>query len=354
MMSTDGSIHNLNKDMWDVDDMTMAVAAKEIKRNSKNKSFNVFVVDHPITGKSEFSSLLNSIKTNQNNIPDGARFQIAVKTVDHWSMIDVERTTQGFNFFVLDDSNDLAKIQIVDALKIKFYNNSKIWQYDHPIKDNTKPYTHTNLKYLQNDEHSCSRFVLDHIFHLSQIDVFKKLNLAKCQKNSQGIYVVNQNNLPTKMASIYRNVQSYTLLSSLPQRLRSFVFNKKGQTVETAARSGEKQQEFVATNGQKVQSKINVSVENKKQSFITSVQDAAEKMPDLLREKVKKTRSYATYFNDKINCEALKNRDVTIKIRQPFSFNLFKIFKSRSSTNSSVQENTNNQQPSINKKQKTP
>jgi hypothetical protein len=285
MKTEDEVLRDLDIDKWSQDSVNAVLATKAEKRAAKGLVLNCYSLDiNPRDDKPDerynednITSFADSIyeKAAQLKEDETLRFQVAIKVNDvHWSALDIEVSNKGVKMLNIDalgdESGITAAVDIFTNLAKKYPNYSEgspefkfMW-----LKHDTISGSYDKVQGIQYDNESCSRFTLDHLFHLANIDSFALLeaneNNFRRYSFSKQLKSFDASNMPKEFAFLYRDTQSKTSFASLPAHLKSQMINKKGQTLE---------QSEVAYTGEKIvggtSKTANLAIEHKKKGFST-------------------------------------------------------------------------------------
>lgn len=258
MPNEDVVLSGLNEGIWSQETVNAVIAAKAGKRATKGLTLNCYSLDINARAdedekfnKAHLNAFANSIYERAQTLADGEtfRFQVAVKVNNvHWTAVDMEVANNSVKMLNLDAMGDESGISAAEEMFHQLadkYPNSD----DADAADNFK-YSYLKLKLIdgthdktqgvQYDNNSCSRFTLDHLFHLSNMDTFqalendqafKKYKLYDEGRTHRIVQSFDSNTMPREFAFLYRNTQSKTSFASLPDELKQQVINKKGQTL---------------------------------------------------------------------------------------------------------------------------
>lgn len=271
----------LDEGIWSQTSVNAVIAAKVEKRAERGLTLNCYSLD--VAARDDKDERLNekvldtfadSIYKQAQALKDGEkiRFQVAVKVNKaHWTAVDVEVTNSGVKMLNVDAMGDEAGIGAAETMFHKLadkYPNSKnsdqfkfAWLRHADMKND-------KVQGIQYDSNSCSRFTLDHLFHLSNMDPFALLDaqdksLRKYAFDSQ-LRSFDSASMPKEFAFLYRDTQSKTSFNSLSDDLKGQVINKKGQTLEESEAAHSRTVEI------KGESKVNnQAILNKKEGFIS-------------------------------------------------------------------------------------
>jgi hypothetical protein len=286
-------MNELNENIWSPEVMALAIAAKKKARSEKNEVFNCFVLDRE-AWEDELLKFISYLKDSLTSLPDKTRLQLAVRQGVHWTAFDIQVVDGNLNIFCLDAiGNSSAEDATYEFLKN--FPQAKIYFYKSDLFFDIIRYEFRQ-RAIQYDNFSCSRFTLDHLFHLSRIDlftIFEKQNLEKIGP----ISVVSTENLTGPLASIFRNTQSWAVLNSLPSEMQNQVINKKGQPLLESARAHSKM------IGGKL---LNQSIEYKKGVFIKKITQFASKLSPLEIKNIQEKRQGFDYLKQELLVKKIK------------------------------------------------
>lgn len=278
-------LRGLDIDKWSQDSVNAVLATKAEKRAFKGLVLNCYSLDiNPRDDKLDekynednITSFVDSIYEKAAHLKDDEilRFQVAIKVNDvHWSAVDMEVSNKDVKMLNIDALGDESGIDAAVDIFLKLAEKYPNYSKDSPefkfmwLKHDTIRGAEDKVQGIQYDNESCSRFTLDHLFHLGNIDSFA---LLEANENKFRGYSFNKqlksfdaSNMPKEFAFLYRNTQSKTSFASLPAHLKSQMINKKGQTLEQseAAYTGEK----IVRGASKT---ANLAIEHKKTGFST-------------------------------------------------------------------------------------
>jgi hypothetical protein len=298
-------IDSLDKHSWDIENVRWVVQQKVQKRQEKGNPLLLYTMDSledrflapngcldSEKVKQEMSSLANTLFNLTRSSEKPVRFQLIIRSCrpNHYSAVDIEIIKQGVKFFNYDSagldcyfsSNRLYPL--FDSLASKFDD-----------KTNCIFYRVNPKKSIQMDGHSCTRFALDALFHLSNMNVFELLQNRPHEliqhdcpteddfyhkHNGVGSLVdLAVESIPIEFAFLFRNIQSFEEYAELPERFKSAVINKKEQTLEKS----------IVRHTEEVKVRTEVKRQNraayyKKDNYASDVLAAYDKNPSLFTE----------------------------------------------------------------------
>ncbi|MFJ1268626.1 hypothetical protein ACD661_08685 [Legionella lytica] len=280
---------DLDEGIWSQESVNAVIAAKVEKRAAKGLILNCYSLDvAPRDDEDErlnedaMATFADSIYQQAQALKDGEqiRFQVAVKVNKaHWTAVDVEVTNSGVKMLNVDAMGDESGIKAAEAMFHQLAN-----KYPDPTNAEQFKFTwlrHADMKNekvqgIQYDNNSCSRFTLDHLFHLSNMDSFALLeaqekSLRKYPFDAQ-LRSFDSNSMPKEFAFLYRDTQSKTSFNSLSEDVKGQVINKKGQTLEESEAAHS--QTVVIKNESKVN---NQAILNKKAGFTADARALADR-----------------------------------------------------------------------------
>jgi len=215
-----------DKEFWNRDQMTVALYAKMMSRDSKGGApIRPFVAqfdpDNPKT--SEFGKLVDGLKDkiNSGEIKEGERFQVAVQNGAHWTAIDAKIINGEPHFFVMDAAQQ-STVELVNTLTDAF-PKSPVYEYN----DKT-------VSQLQFDDNSCSRFTIDHLAVMSRDeDLFERLQQESDKNTFRNLnheggknFMVPSKHLPP---GVFRMLQSHSTLDKVDDGLKDGVSSPSKQ-----------------------------------------------------------------------------------------------------------------------------
>ncbi|EHL32831.1 hypothetical protein [Legionella drancourtii] len=254
----DEVLSGLDDDIWSQETVNAVIAAKAEKRATKGLTLNCYSLDvgaredeNEKFNEEHINAFADSIYERAQTLADGEifRFQVAVKVNNvHWTAVDMEVSNNSVKALNLDAMGDESGISAAEAMFHQLadkYPNSN----DAAAADNFK-FTWLKLKIIdgtydktqgiQYDNNSCSRFTLDHLFHLANIDTFRalnadqafrKYNIIEQDRKHRIVQSFDSSTMPKEFSFLYRDTQSKTSFASLPDNIKQQVVNKKGQTL---------------------------------------------------------------------------------------------------------------------------
>lgn len=316
-ISKEDILKQISEAKWDKEVMTCAIAAKIEKRTKKGNPFQCFVLERkdPEEGEDELISFLTQLKKNIENVRDGTRFQLAIKTGEHWTACDMLIKKGCPEIFILDAANTQSALAHLDEALNKIFPGMKTYCYvPDQIIDPTDP-REVRDRLIQFDNTSCSFFTLDHIFHLSKVNVFQYLHEAKLKglRSIPNYFKVNPENCPPQLAFLFRNTQSWTVIDSLPNHLKTQVVNKKGQTLLQSILSHSQE----VKKDDKPTKKLNKSANYKREKFSQSVVDFIADKNDKELNHIIQNRTGAHLFK---LAEKKESKFEVKDAKTPFSF----------------------------------
>jgi len=207
------------KEFWNRDQMTVALYGMMTRRDDKGgPEICPFVVgfDPQNPKTSEFGKMLDGLKQSikSGEIEEGQRFQVAVQDGAHWTAIDAKIINGEPHFFVMDAAQSPTVSGLTEEITQAF---PKCTIYEFNDKD---------VKQLQFDDNSCSRFTLDHLSVMSKDDqLFERLGQNQNQfrnidKSGGKDFMVSSNNLP---AGVFRMLQSHSTLDKVSDEIKDGV-----------------------------------------------------------------------------------------------------------------------------------
>ena len=293
MLTREEVLENLQIDPWSPLAMNAVIASKAEKRALKGQDLHAYTLDiSPLdpereeVNKTQISDFANQLYEKALQTDSPIRIQLAVRTSNvHWSAVDLEVSKTGVKMLQIDaaaDPSATVGLFLFDELKDKFPDQEQSRYYT--LQHGDIPSDPEKPQSIQYDKDSCSRFALDIIFHMSNIqDPFTKFEEKELEvANSLDHFITpdrlpnlrlfNSRNIPTEFAMAYRGTQSKTSFQSLPNELHSHVINKKGQTLaESEAKHSEREsQGWVKSKSR------NKAMQHKKQGYVEDVTQALQ------------------------------------------------------------------------------
>jgi uncharacterized protein len=293
-------------------------------RFAKNKAFNGFVLHQESKNNNEFLTFLKMLKNNAKAIPPGTRIQLAVlnsyvdkryeellSTSDnppHWLTIDVLVGNNGhISSFVLDGVNYIGHEGVFNALK-KFFPSG-----DHYVfkVDEIELKGEKKRRYIQTQSKGCDTFAIDHARQLSQIDAQRLYDqeLAKCA-DSYGIIRPGDFLGDMKLTRVFRGMQSWSGLNSLPEEVKQTIVKESSQ--ESLIDYVKKRSKRV---GQENQTYVNRMIDKKS-----------------ARHKERRHHYFET-LSPEMRLNIMHGRQGYAYLQNPFLFDLSSVLSSKSSTN---------------------
>ncbi|KTD37688.1 Dot/Icm T4SS effector [Legionella nautarum] len=293
MKTEDDVLSGLDTDKWSQNSVNAVLAAKAEKLAVKGLVLNCYSLDidprddmpNEKYNEDNITSFVDSIYEKAAHLKDNEtlRFQVAIKVNDvHWTAVDMEVSNKSVKMLNIDALGDESGITAALDIFLKLAEKYPNYSTDSPefkfrwLKHGTIRGADDKVQGIQYDNESCSRFTLDHLFHLNNIDSFALLEAKENDFSeynfSKQVKSFDASNMPKEFAFLYRDSQSKTSFASLPDHLKSQVINKKGQTLETseAAHTGEK---IVKGTGKTA----NLAIEHKKTGFSTDARLLSKK-----------------------------------------------------------------------------
>ncbi len=232
------SSSNLDTEIWNAETVATVIKAKMQKINIKNKVMNCFVLqcENPITKDNEVGKFINalklSIEKNNFNAADD-RFQLMVQRGAHWTPLDITVKDSRLHIISIDSIGSFEEMLLLLNFKLNFPSAS-IYMYNAIENEGGVQ--------IQEDNCSCSRFSLDILFKLRNIDALGAIqenipktnpkSVPQLQKDHGPHYVLAPKDIPTAMAIIFRNVQSWDAIHKLPSNIQSALINKSGESLK--------------------------------------------------------------------------------------------------------------------------
>ncbi len=252
--------------LWNVETMTAVIEAKKQSRNEKGETMNCFVVKTDSDDGDELIKLLDKIKAHLPEL-EGQRFQIACQSSVHWWPIDMQVKNGKLQAIVMEAGFSPCTPSTINKIKSRF-PDSDVYAL---IPDEVKIGDKMRTRMLQADNNSCSRFTLEHIFHMQRHDMFalfdqhkasfaappplpantdyKNISQSDIRASDYEYYHVTLGNMPKEAAFLFRDTQSLSIIKSLSDELKSMVINKKGETLlESVERHTEASNQNVRLN----------------------------------------------------------------------------------------------------------
>jgi len=283
-------LSGLDEAKWSQKTVNAVIAEKAEKRAAKGLTLNCYSLDVAARqdldeqfNEDNISTFVDSVYARARDLKEDEtiRFQVAVKVNPaHWTSIDIEVSNNIVKMLNIDafgdETGNRAAESIFRGLATKYPNysehsdNFKFTWLKHASLDDTR------VQGIQYDDNSCSRFTLDHLFHLSNIDTFSLLEAHDAQltkyKFAPQLRSFDSSNMPKEFAFLYRDTQSKTSFESLPENLKKQVINKKGQTLEMSELA---HTEEIVDKGNTRQR--NQAIQHKKEGFAADVRNLSSK-----------------------------------------------------------------------------
>lgn len=248
----------------------LLISQKRESRLTKGKTFNAFVLDQAPTEKNnEFDIFLELLKKQAKNIPSGTRMQLIVHTghtdpqfdrdfyegghrqVSHWTVMDILVGTNGkISSFILDAANSVGYRRMRFKLKSTFPDGDHYYyradKVTVPTTAGKEPRKVT--RQIQTQDIGCRVFVIEHARQLSQIDTSslylmelpllsqKTKSLQPHKTFPKGRIIPGSFKGGEKLLKIFRSMQSWTSLESLPQSVQDTPIKESGATLVQEAK----------------------------------------------------------------------------------------------------------------------
>ncbi len=237
--------------LWDVNAMAAVIAAKKESRNVKGQVMNCFVLktDHA-KNDDELIKFLDNVKANIGNL-EGQRFQLACQSGDHWFPVDMQIKNGKVQAIIMEAGFSPCTGSTLNKIKARF-DDAEVYTF---LPDDVKIAGRNKTRMLQADNNSCSRFTLEHLFHMQTRDMFaifeaNKQAFAPPPRPAPGVpfnqiprdqirisdehdyYQVTPANMPKEAAFLFRDTQSLSIVGSLSDDIKNHVVNKKGETLQ--------------------------------------------------------------------------------------------------------------------------
>lgn len=335
-------LNDLSDNEWTPELMAVAIAAKQTRRAQKPLApINAFILDRQIPSYDEFITFYKDLLANMQNMPNGARFHLAVKVGDHWTFYDNAIIDGKLHIFNLD----AAGVERIDNLNkriqsllpagsiIYTYKSDLLYDENRNVVLNSEG--EERRRDIQMDTTRCPIYVLDYVSSLSRIDVFSFLknalkNIEQDPSKNVAVYYLTPDQIPIEMAVIFRTAQSEKVINSLPDTIKNAPVSKKDESLITYNQPksiDRKEQQFKS----KIEEFINASSEEELEKiimdrggvFISSNKDADElyhKMKSIFQPYVDKYKN--TSF---LNQDYITNTDY-YHIQQKFCDTFIKSF----------------------------
>ncbi len=244
------SIIDTKDRFWSAATVAAAIDAKKAQRQEKGRASNCFSLrlydtDAPASTPEEKKfELENFLKILQKSIKDGNfsnddlstnRFQLLVQNGAHWTPLDITIKNNKLYVISMDAAASNSEMASLNTIK-KYFPDTTFYSLGGECS-------------TQMDNNSCSRFSLDAIFKMQNIDdPISLLENHAAQSSPKSLknydtqftgkeYLLAPKDVPNEMAFLFRNVQSGTALDKLPDRLLDSPINKKKQTLRDYAES---------------------------------------------------------------------------------------------------------------------
>lgn len=276
-------------DIWSPEMVQAAIAAKKLNREAKGETLNAFSLDLYNPDRAprhqqnrtiddfnadNLNSFVESVCDRVMMLDAPVRLQIAARVNErHWTAIDIEISPDGVKMLLSDAAGDPDGSHAAEIMYDMFVEK---------FPGGNNQYFSFGVGEIQYDDFSCSRFTLDHIYHLSSIDTFKILDeninnfrtidLYNNDGTTKTLTMIEPNTLPTEMATLLKATQSKTKFNKIPEHLLQQKINKKGQSLQESELF---HTESVIENG--VTKEKNVAIHHKKDVYIQDVEKALQK-----------------------------------------------------------------------------
>ncbi len=211
-------------------EMRALMALKKQSRAKKNKEFNCFVTDHQ-----RLSQLLDTLKTNLAELPDGTRFQIAICSeldtmgrsttnigVEHWFMMDCTIKNNTLHTLTIDAANMEGKLMPALHLLTAKFPAGKHYYFKGK---------------MQHSSEDCQTFTHEHISLLSKINsnvLFKTLEMhTHNTENSLKYFTlkdIDSGDL-NLLVPLLRSMQSVSSIEHLTDKTKNQKVSEKGITL---------------------------------------------------------------------------------------------------------------------------
>lgn len=266
-------IENEEKEEWisgSFASQALLISQKRESRFNKGKTFNAFVLEQaPTEENNEFDFFLKLLKKQAREIPSGTRMQLIVYTgqtdpvydrdyyesghreVSHWTVVDILIGTKGkISSFILDAANSVGYRRMRSKLTSTFPDGDHYYYRADKVTVSTgkgkEPRKVTRL--IQTQDIGCRVFAIEHARQLSQIDTsslyLKELPLLSQQTQSlqphktfpTGRIIPGSFKGGEKLLKVFRSMQSWTSLESLPQSVKDTPIKESGATLVQEAK----------------------------------------------------------------------------------------------------------------------
>ena len=283
----DEIIEALKQDIWTPLVVQAVITSKEEKR--KDNTIQIYVLDVSVVGsvrpnETVIRQFVDEVFDFTTERGHPQRFELALKTSKvHWTAVDLVVTPKyGIKMLNIDASGDVSGVNACSVIFKVFKDKYTTQDAQHSefffLKHDDIPGT-DKQRQIQYDKISCSRFTLDILFHLTQLDSFSLLESKKTDfswsASRPDEYKFSITNMPTEMASILRNMQSKTAFYSLPDRFKNHIINKKG---ESLVASEQRHTEVIEIEGEK--KAVNCAIEHKRRGFVEDTVSYLTSTPD--------------------------------------------------------------------------
>lgn len=264
---------------WNADTVATVIAAKTEKRNLKDKPVNIFVlqVQDPVTNAREVDQFLAALKqsVDNGNFQNGDRFQIAAQCGAHWTPFDITIKDNKLHVVSIDAVGDPSEMETIRSIQ-RHFPTATMYSYQASATDTAA---------MQMDNCSCSRFALDILFKMQNIDVVAELeasakvtnpkNLNKNDNTRGAEFLLAPKDIPPAMAFIYRNTQSWTNIDAIPDVLKNSPTSKNGETLIEHAEKNSVQEQRKG-----VMKKVHKSADVQKDKMAAYTQEFINAHPD--------------------------------------------------------------------------
>ncbi|CDZ77768.1 hypothetical protein BN59_02058 [Legionella massiliensis] len=300
-MNTEQDVLNsLQDDIWSSLAVDAVIAEKVEKRAQRGQDLQMYSLEiQPRFREERFNmenvnTFVDAIHQQAMNSSKPIRVQLVVKTSNvHWTAMDIEVSQEGVKCINIDavaDPTSLGAKEIFDKLVEKYPNSDPNKSKFYFLRDGSLPSDETKKQGIQYDGASCSRFALDILFHLSNLDSFTILENReqemrenntpfKIPSGSKHERFFNASNIPPEFAFVYRGTQSKESFASLPETLYQQEVNKKGENLASAEAKHTKPVEVKGVTKLR-----NLAIQHKRDGFIQDVREAMLSQPGFLKK----------------------------------------------------------------------
>ncbi len=301
---------------WTATTVAAVMDTKKEQRQKKGRESNCFALrfydtdapdDTPEESRFELDNFLKNLKDSidegnfsGNNIETN-RFQLLVQNGAHWTPLDITIRDDQLHIISMDAAASPSEMDSLNAIK-KYFPTTTFYSLGTQCA-------------VQMDNNSCSRFALDTAFKIQNIDdpislleghkaeTPKKL-LGNLDANFKGKeYLLAPKDIPNEMSFLFRNAQSGTAISKLPDRLLDSPVNKKNVSLRDYAEN-HTQTELI--NG--TQKKRYKAIETVKSKLSENTQKHVESLSDVRKSQIREQAKGIDYITSSANQRAQMNK----------------------------------------------